>query len=76
MWRKLEKVSRLVTWAFGLKKIIYDADFNWNVFNGEAMDTESVSRVKEIFSLDYEQKAIFAENLLGFMPRARELFIC
>lgn len=58
------------------KKIIYDADFNWNVFNGEAMDTESVSRVKEIFSLDYEQKAILAENLLGFMPRARELFIC
>jgi len=56
-------------------KIIYDADFNWNVFVGEPMDTSSVDRVREIFTAPSDQAAILGENLLRFMPRARTVFV-
>lgn len=48
-------------------KIIYDADFNWNVTNPNSLDYDSVLRIKEIFG-DFESSKILGDNLLDFNP--------
>lgn len=50
-----------------ISKIIYDADYNWNMRKGQLDDYDSVERVKEIF--DNGAEKVLADNLLDFNPK-------
>lgn len=49
-------------------KIIYDADFNWNMENG-VEDTLSVERVKEVFE---DADKILSENIIEHYPKLKK----
>ena len=51
-----------------ISKIIYDADYNWNLSDKNDIDYDSVKRVKEIFGEEDAIK-ILGENLTNFNPK-------
>lgn len=54
------------------KKILYDADYNWNQLNIYDNDYLSVERVKEIFENNYVLQDILANNLLEFNTKIKQ----
>lgn len=52
-----------------ISKIVYDADYNWNVLEGNLDDYNSIERVKEIFGDTEESANILSNNLLDFNPK-------
>ena len=54
-----------------ISKIIYDADYNWNVKNISDQDFDSVKRVHEIFNID-DSKKVLSKNLIDFNTKIRE----
>lgn len=53
-----------------ISKIIYDADYNWNLLNKSAIDYDSVKRIKEIFGKEDSIK-ILGENIMSFNPKIK-----
>lgn len=51
-----------------VSKIIYDADYNWNLLDKSTIDYYSIRRVKEIFGEENSIK-ILGENLMNFNPK-------
>lgn len=49
-------------------KIIYDADFNWNIEN-DIEDISSVDRVREIFE---DADIILSENIIDYYPKLKK----
>lgn len=54
-----------------ISKIIYDADYNWNLLDRGSVDYDSVKRIKEIFGEEDSIK-ILGENLIDFNPKIME----
>lgn len=58
--------------SLDIKKIIYDADYNWNVLGGD--DYYSVDRVKEIFTNLEEQDNVLHNNIIEHYPKLVKKF--
>jgi uncharacterized pyridoxamine 5'-phosphate oxidase family protein len=48
-----------------VSKIVYDADYNWNLLNSDDIDYNSTLRVEEVFD-GYDTKRVLGQNLLEF----------
>lgn len=51
-----------------VSKIVYDADYNWNLLDENDVDCDSVRRVENFFGPD-DSKKILGENLIKFNPK-------
>jgi len=54
-----------------ISKIIYDADYNWNLINEDKEDYESVQRILEVFEKTTDYEKVLSKNILNQYPKLK-----